>query len=119
MITTTSIAPLELGEAAPDFEDLQSADGGSYGLSSFDGSPVLALVFTANGCPTVRVYEKRLMALQEAYGTRGLQVVAINSNNPYLSPPDVYSELVKRAREDGYNFPYLKDEDGSIARSYG
>lgn len=119
MITTTSIDTLGLKEIAPGFEGLQAADGGSYGLSSFDDNPMLALVFIANGCPTVRVYEERLMTLQDVYGARGLQVVAVNSNNPYLSPPDVYSELVKRVREGGYNFPYLKDEDGSVGRSYG
>lgn len=119
MINATSIDSLELGETAPDFEDLRAADGWSYGLSSFDGSPLLAVVFIANGCPTVRVYEERLMTLQDVYEERGLQVVAVNSNNPYLSPPDVYDELVKRAQDGGYNFPYLKDEDGSVGRSYG
>jgi peroxiredoxin len=119
MITTTSVASLEIGEKAPDFEDLRAADGGSYGLSSFDDNPVLAFVFIGNGCPTVRVYEERLMALQNKYGESGLQLVAINSNNPHLSPPDVYSELVKRAAVGGYNFPYLKDEDGNVGRGYG
>jgi peroxiredoxin len=45
--------------------------------------------------------------------------VAINSNNPYLSPPDTFPEMVQRARDKGYNFPYLKDEDGRVAREYG
>jgi thiol-disulfide isomerase/thioredoxin len=119
MVTTTSIASPEIGEKVPLFEDLRAADGESYGLSSFDDNPVVALVFIANGCPTVRVYEDRLIALQSKYGERGLQVVAINSNNPHLSPPDVYSELVKRAAVGGYNFPYLKDEDGNVGRTYG
>lgn len=119
MISTPNVASLEIGEKAPEFEDLRAADGGGYGLSSFDDNPVLALVFIGNGCPTVRVYEERLKTLQSTYGERGLQVVAINSNNPHLSPPDVYSELVQRAEVGGYNFPYLKDEDGSVGRSLG
>jgi peroxiredoxin len=117
MVSTTA-GSLDLGEKAPDFEDLLGADGRSYRLTSFDEKPVLALVFISNGCPTVRVYDERLIRMQESYGERGVQIVAINSNNPYLSPPDVYPELVKRARDAGYNFPYLKDEDGSVARSY-
>lgn len=118
---TTSAAPtsLALGDKAPHFDGLKGADGKSYGLSSFDGSPVLALVFISNGCPTVRVYDDRLIALQSAYGDQGARVVAINSNNPYLSPADSHTEMVKRLNETGYNFPYLKDEDGSVARGYG
>jgi peroxiredoxin len=119
MIDTTSLSSPRLGEKAPGFEDLQGADGGSYRLSSFGDKPVLALVFISNGCPTVRVYDERLITLQRSYGDRGVQIVAINSNNPYLSPPDAYGEMAKRAKDAGYNFPYLKDADGSVARSYG
>lgn len=118
-MTTTTAQPLALGNRAPDFGDLKSAEGKSFRLSSFDDKPVLAFVFTANGCPTVAVYDNRLMRLQRAHGERGLQIVAINSNNPYLSPGDSYEEMVRRLDEARYNFPYLKDQDGSVARDYG
>jgi peroxiredoxin len=119
MTTSTAVKSLALGDKAPDFGDLKGADGKTYRMSSFDDKPVLAFVFISNGCPTVRVYDDRLIGLQRAYEDRGLQVVALNSNNPYLSPADAYTEMVKRLNESGYNFPYLKDEDGSVARSYG
>jgi peroxiredoxin len=119
MTTSTAVRSLALGDKAPDLTDLKGADGKSYRLSSFDDKPVLAFVFISNGCPTVRVYDDRLIALQSEYGAGGLQVVALNSNNPYLSPADSYTEMVKRLNEAGYNFPYLKDEDGSVARSHG
>lgn len=118
-MTTSTAQPIRLGHRAPDFGELQGADGESYRLSSFDGSPVLAVVFISNGCPTVDVYNARLVDLQRTYGDRGLQVVTINSNNPYLSPTDSYTEMIKRLDETGYNFPYLKDQDGSVARNYG
>jgi peroxiredoxin len=119
MISAATTEAIDLGERAPYFENLRGADGESYELSSFDDKPVLALVFISNGCPTVRVYDNRLIRLQNLFGTKGVQLVAINSHNPHLSPPDVYPEMVKRAKDAGYNFPYLKDEDGSVARSYG
>jgi peroxiredoxin len=119
MTTSTAATSLALGGRAPDFGELKGADGKSYRLSSFDDKPVLALVFISNGCPTVRVYDDRLIALQNAHGDKGLQVVALNSNNPYLSPADSFIEMVRRLNEAGYNFPYLKDADGNVARSYG
>ena len=60
-----------------------------------------------------------MIALQEAYAYQGVQLVAINSNNAYLSPADTFPEMVQRAQEKRFNFPYLKDEDGSVADVFG
>lgn len=60
-----------------------------------------------------------MIALQEAYAQKGVQLVAINSNNAYLSPADTFLEMVQRAQEKRFNFPYLKDEDGSVADVFG
>ena len=57
--------------------------------------------------------------MQEAYASRGLQIVALNSNNPYLSPPDTLAQMTLRAAQKGFNYPYLKDETGAVARAYG
>lgn len=111
---------LEIGDSIPEFENMPGADGKSYGLPSFGGKPVIAFVFISNGCPMVRAFDgARMIAIQEAYGGRGAQVVAINSNNPHLSPIDTYEQMVEHAKEFGYNFPYLKDEDGNFARTLG
>jgi peroxiredoxin len=110
---------LAIGQKAPDFQGLLGVDGKRYQLASFDDTPVLILVFTCNGCPTVKANEGRLIALQESYASRGVRIVAINSNNASLSPADTYREMVIRAEEKHFNFPYLKDEDGSTARTYG
>jgi peroxiredoxin len=98
--------------------DLRGVDGERHSLSTLAGRAGTVIIFAANGCPTVRSYEDRLMALQTASAASGVQVVAINSNNPHLSPPDRFPELVKRAKERHFNFPYLKDEDGAVARRY-
>lgn len=119
MITPAAVTAIDLGDEAPVFGDLQGVDGESYRLSSFDDKPVLVLVFIANGCPTVKVYDDRLIALQTRHAAAGVQIVAINSNNPFLSPPDVLPEMEKKAADAAYNFPYLKDEDGAVARCYG
>jgi thiol-disulfide isomerase/thioredoxin len=98
---------------------LLGVDGAHHSLSSLRGEKGTVVVFVGNGCPTVRSYEDRLMRLQERYRPRGINVIAINSNNPFLSPPDTVAELRKRARLRGFNFPYLKDAEGVVARSFG
>ena len=57
--------------------------------------------------------------LQREYGPRGVQLVAINSNDPHLYPDERLSRMVERATEDGYAFPYLVDEGQRVARAYG
>ena len=111
--------PAVLGAPGPRFTDVAAADGRHYSLSSFDDREVLALVFLGNGCPTAKACEGALIELEATHGPRGFGLVAINPNNPYLSPPDTVAQMARRAREVGYNFPYLKDVDASLARAYG
>jgi len=102
-----------------EFESLRGVDGGNYSLSSLAGARATVVVFMGNGCPTVRSYEDRLMAMVNAWRSTGVELIAINSNNASLSPPDTLDQMIKRARTRAYNFVYLKDEDGAVARSYG
>jgi hypothetical protein len=99
--------------------ELVAADGGSSSLATLFGERGLVVVFVANGCPTARAYEDRLMRLQDALQANGLNLVAVNSNNPALSPPDTHDEMTRRAKTRGFNFVYLKDAKGELARAFG
>ena len=110
---------MKIGAPAPDFDGLLGVDGERYSLGGFADQELLAIVFSCNGCPTVRAAEDGLVALQEAYAERRVQLLAINSNNSYLSPSDTYEEMVRRAEAKGFNFPYVKDDDGSVAKRFG
>lgn len=98
---------------------LVGTDGQRHSLSSLAGARATVVIFTSNGCPTVRAYEERLIALSAAREGDGIPVVAINANNPHLSPPDTLPEMVKRAAERKFNFTYLKDEEGAVAKALG
>jgi peroxiredoxin len=110
---------LELGAKAPDFGDLQGADGERYSLRSFEGKPVLVVIFTCNHCPYAVAYEDREVAIQNDYAARGVQLVGINSNDAKSYPEDGYPQMVKRAKEKGFNFPYIRDETQKVAEAYG
>jgi len=110
---------VEIGDRAPGFEGLLGVDGQHYGLSTFADKPVLVLIFASNRCPTVKAYEGRLQRLVEDYDGSGVQVVAINSNDPHLYPEESYGRMVEFARQSGYTFPYLLDDGQRTARAYG
>jgi peroxiredoxin len=109
---------LDLGAKAPDFQ-LQGADGKRYSLQSFEGNPELVVVFTCNHCPYAQAYEGRLVSIQKDYAAKGVKLVAINSNDDNSYPEDSYPNMVKRSKEKGFNFPYLRDADQSVVTAYG
>jgi peroxiredoxin len=113
------IAPtIGLGTTAPDF-DLPGVDGRRHSLASFDAKPILVVIFSCNHCPYVKAYEDRMVSIQRDYAPKGVQLVAINSNDEKAYPEDSFQEMVKRAKEKGFNFPYLRDETQSVVTAYG
>lgn len=113
----SSSPEIDSPSAAPHFT-LRGVDGKDHSLSSLAGSTATVVVFVGNGCPTARAYEDRLITLQETWRVHGVRVVCVNANNPSLSPPDTFDEMVQRARDRRFNFPYLKDEDGAVAKGF-
>jgi peroxiredoxin len=109
---------LEIGAPAPISPQMLGVDGATHTLEEYKAE-FLVLVVIGNGCPTVRAYEDRLKHMHQRYAARGVQVVAVNSNNPHLSPFDTHEQMVRRAAEAGLPFPYLKDADGTLARALG
>ena len=112
-------ATLPIGAPASPFEGLLGVDGGRYGFSTFADRDALVLIFSSNRCPTAKAYGARMNALQREYGPRGVQLVALNSNDPHLYPDESYRRMVDRAAEDHYPFPYVVDEGQRVARAYG
>jgi peroxiredoxin len=109
---------LPLGSPAIDF-DLMGVDGKKRSLASFSDKKVLVVVFTCNHCPYAKAYEDRLVGIQRDYAAKGVQLVAINPNDDKSYPEDSFPEMVKRAKEKGFNFPYLRDETQVVADGYG
>jgi peroxiredoxin len=107
------------GEILPNFQGLRGVDGKTYGLEDFSSASVLVVVFSCNHCPYVQAYEDRMKAFQSAYAGAGVQLIAINSNETKNYPEDNFDEMVRRAKARGFNFPYLRDEDQSVAEAFG
>jgi len=112
-------ATLPIGSMSPVFEDLLGTDDQRYGLSRFADREALVLIFSSNRCPTAKAYAGRMNALQADYGPRGVQVLAINSNDPHLYPDESRARMADRAKEDGYTFPYVVDPGQAVARAFG
>jgi peroxiredoxin len=112
---------LKPGDRAPNFK-LPGVQGGresEFDLASFAGAKALVVAFWCNHCPYVRAYEKRLVDWFEDARKHGVALVAINSNDGKQYPEDDFPHMVARAKEHGYQFPYLRDEEQTVAAEYG
>jgi peroxiredoxin len=112
------VSTLQLGAKAPDF-DLPGVDGKRHSLASFAARPVLVVIFSCNHCPYVKAYEDRMVSIQRDYASKGVQLVAINSNDDKVYPEDGFPEMVKRSKEKGFTFHYLRDESQKVVEAYG
>lgn len=110
---------LSIGSPSPEFNNLPGTDGKKYSLKSFAGNKCLVVVFSCNHCPYVQAYEKRMITFQSEYAPKGVQLVAINSNETVNYPEDNFQEMVNRSQRQGFNFPYLRDDDQTVATAFG
>jgi len=110
---------LHINDPMPGLGNLPGTDGNQYSTKSFADRKILVIIFSCNHCPYVQAYEDRMIALQGQYSKKGVQLVAINSNETQNYPEDNFDEMVKRAKQRGFNFPYLRDENQSVAEAFG
>ncbi|HVR83546.1 MAG TPA: redoxin family protein [Planctomycetota bacterium] len=120
--------PLAIGASAPDFS-LPGVDGRTYSLADFKSAKILIVLFTSNHCPTAQAYEERVKKIVEDYAPQGVALVGIQPNSTkglrldelgYTELGDSFEEMKVRAKEKGFNFPYIDDgATQSTARAYG
>ncbi|MAU70454.1 MULTISPECIES: thioredoxin family protein [unclassified Leeuwenhoekiella] len=108
----------EVGDVATDFS-LKNVNGTLVSLADFEEAKGFILVFTCNTCPFAIANEDRIIALDKQFKSKGYPVIAINPNNPEVQPGDSYEAMQERAREKGFTFPYLFDENQEIYPQYG
>ena len=77
------------------------------------------VLLLANHCASLAVWEDRIIALAIEFAGRGAAFVAVSCGNPVKYPADDFAGMRHRAREKQYPFPYLFDEDRSVARAVG
>jgi thiol-disulfide isomerase/thioredoxin len=126
--THTEPRPLEPGSKAPDFI-LLGVDGKKYSLKDFEKAKVLVLIFSCNHCPTAQAYEDRIISIANDYKPKGVDLVMISPNSVkalnyselgYADMGDSFEEMIQRAADKKFPFPYLYDgDDQKSALAYG
>ena len=102
-----------IGDQVAAFE-LKDVDGKSWSWQDFADSQYVVVVFCGVECPLVKLYAARLQELHEEFESRGVQFVAINSNQH-----DSLQEIQAFVRRNALQFPMLKDPGNKIADAFG
>ena len=75
-------------------------------------------MFICNHCPFVIHVDKELVNIANDYLNKGINCIAISSNDVKNYPQDGPILMKKHAIENNYPFPYLYDETQDVARAY-
>ncbi len=108
----------EVGDKVADFK-LKNVDGKMVSLTDYRNAKGVIVIFDCNTCPYSKAYNERIMSLNKKYAAQGFPVVAIQPNDPAISPGDSFDEMQKLAQKKGYDFPYLFDETQVVSKSFG
>ena len=110
---------LPLGTEMPKF-NLLGIDGEMYTSDMFDGKKGSLVMFICNHCPFVKHVNEEIVNLSNEIMGNDIGVIGINSND---SSQEKYAEdsidkMREYAENLGYNFPYVVDEDQSVAKNF-
>lgn len=114
----TSSNMLPLGTTAPNFKLLDTVSDEKLSLDSCKGLKGTLVMFICNHCPFVKHANSTLSKLARDYKSKGIDFIAISSNDVTNYPQDGPEFMKKLAVDEGYIFPYLYDQSQSVAKAY-
>ena len=117
-MTITPSAMLPLNTIAPDFQLLDAITGQKKSLGTLKGTHATVIMFICNHCPFVKHVQQELIRVTQDYQPKGIQFIAISSNDPEAYPEDSPENMAALAQESNYPFPYLFDETQEVAQAY-
>ena len=111
---------LAIGAAIPMRDAImKNTDGRTLSIGQAAGKKGTLVMFICNHCPWVKAWQPRIAEVGNAAVKAGIGVIAINANDPVAYPEDEFEVMVTRAKEVGYQFPYVVDATSDVARAFG
>lgn len=109
---------LPLGTKAPNFILPDTVSGKLVSLAAIASPKATVVMFLCNHCPYVIHVNEEIVRIANEYSAKGIQFVAISSNDVVAYPADAPDKMKEHALQVGYSFPYLYDESQAIANAY-
>ena len=117
MVATPSTM-LPLGTKAPSFSLPNVCTNQSIDLQTVDIHKGCLIAFVCNHCPYVIHLLDPLVRMSNEWVKKGIKVFLISSNDADKYPDDSPVKMRELAQKKQFQFPYLYDEDQSVALAY-
>ena len=115
-LTASNMLPL--GTKAPQFNLIDVKDNQKKSLTDLSGEVGTLVLFICNHCPFVIHVNDQLVKLANDYKKKGINCIAISSNDVVQYPQDGPELMRQHAKDNHYPFPYLYDETQDVAKAY-
>jgi peroxiredoxin len=117
LLTATSegerkVVPPTIGATVADVA-IKDVSGRVRTLREFKNKKAIVVVFVGTECPIANLYFPTLAEMQKRYADKGVQILAINSNDQ-----DTFADVVAHANERKLPFPVCKDADQSAMEAF-
>ncbi|MCB0325225.1 MAG: thioredoxin family protein [Bdellovibrionales bacterium] len=109
---------IPLGSKAPSFTLPDVLSNEVVSLDDLRSDRALVVMFICNHCPFVKHVQDELARLAQEYGAKGIQFVAISSNDVAQYPDDSPEKMRELGQALHFTFPYLYDETQEVAKAY-
>jgi hypothetical protein len=110
---------LPLGTPLPSIDLVNAVDGSRVDVGHLaQGKRGVLVMFLCNHCPYVVHIRHELARVAHEAMDRSIAAVAINSNDLESYPQDGPEAMKRLAFDDGWKFPFLFDENQSVAKAF-
>lgn len=117
-MSLTQSSMLPLGTVAEDFTLLDTISQRNVSLQYLKSDKATVIMFICNHCPYVKHVQSTLVTIAQKYRKKGVQFIAINSNDADNYPEDSPDKMQEIGEKLNYSFPYLFDETQAVAKKY-
>ena len=116
-MTLTKTPICDFGKKAESFE-LKSTENKIITLNDAKGQNGTLIMFICNHCPYVKAVIEDIVNNCKTLEKEGIRSIAIMSNDTENYPEDSFDNMIKFAKNNKFNFPYLIDETQKVAKKY-
>ena len=116
-MTLTKTPICDFGKKAENFE-LKSTENKIITLNDAKGQNGTLIMFICNHCPYVKAVIEDIVNDCKTLEKEGIRSIAIMSNDTENYPEDSFDNMIKFAKNNKFNFPYLIDKTQETAKKY-
>jgi peroxiredoxin len=116
----TNITAIAVGTKAPMVAtEMKDVSGKTTSIQKEMKANGVLVMFSCNTCPYVIKNQERTLQIAAEAKANNVGVIVINSNEAQHADVDSYTAMQTYAKQQGYTFSYVVDENAVVANAFG